>query len=149
MANNLDTWIPKLAGDWNTKHEKLDNGVTWGIDVPFKLKDGSYRYQWVYISFGVGVAKGNDIYDVRSKVGDYSAKVDLHGLLQEAKYGYHSAVCIRESSREGKQVEVVFVQAGPFAEYVTNYDQMKFIIEEVGANADILEHKFYGGVDKS
>jgi len=149
MANKIEQWIPKLATDWNTKFEKLDDGITWAIDVPFKLNSDGFRYQWVYLSYGVGVAKGNDIYDVRSKVGDYSSGVDLHGLLQEAKYGFYSAICIRELNRDGNQVEVVFVQASPLAEHVNTYEQFKFIIEEVGSTADILEDKFYGGIDKT
>lgn len=149
MANNIEVWLPQLASEWNTKFEKLDDGVTWAIDVPFKLKDNTTRYQWVYISYGVGVAKGKDIYDVRSKVGDYSATVNLHGMLQEAKFGYYSAVCIREIKREGNPVDVIYVQAGPLAEYVTTYEHFKFIIDEVGGNADILEEKFYGGIDKA
>jgi hypothetical protein len=148
MANKIEEWIPKLASEWNTKFEKLDDGITWAIDVPFKLNDKT-RFQWVYITYGVGVAKGNDIYDVRSKVGDYSAGIDLHGLLQEAKYGFYSAICIREFNRDGKQVEVVFVQASPLAEHVNTYEQLKFIVEEVGSTADLLEDKFYGGIDKT
>ena len=72
MANNIEDWLPQLAREWNTKFEKLNDGVTWGIDVPFRMKDNKSRFQWVYVSYGAGVAKGRDIYDIRSKVGDYS-----------------------------------------------------------------------------
>lgn len=149
MANHIEDWLPQLAREWNTKFEKMEDGVTWAIDVPFKMKDGNFRYQWVYVSYGVGVARGRDIYDIRSKVGDYSPAVNVHGMLVEAKFGYYSAVCIREVKREGNPVDVIYVQAGPYADYVTSYDHFKLIVDEVGGNADILEEKFYGGVDKS
>lgn len=149
MANNIEDWLPQLARVWNTKFEKMDDGVTWGIDVPFSIENSKPRFQWVYISYGVGVAKGHDIYDIRSKVGDYSSKVDLHGMLVEAKYGFYSIVCIKEVKRDEKPVEVIFIQSGPLAEHVTTFEQFKFIIHEVGNNADILEEKFFGGVDKA
>jgi hypothetical protein len=149
MANNIESWIPELAKEWNTKFEKLDDGITWAIDVPFNVKDGKQRYQWVYISYGVGVAKGRDIYDIRSKVGDYSPKVDLHGIMVEARFGFYSIVCIKEVKRDDKPVEVIFVQSGPVADHVTTYEQFKYIIYEVGDNADILEDKFFQGVDRS
>lgn len=149
MVNNIESWIPELANEWNTKFEKLDEGITWAIDVPFKTKDEKPRYQWVYVSYGVGVAKGRDIYDIRSKVGDYSSKVDLHGILVEARFGFYSVVCIKELKRDEKPVEVIFVQAGPVADHVTTYEQFKFIISEIAENADILEDKFFHGVDKS
>ena len=149
MANNIEDWLPQLAREWNTKFEKLNDGVTWGIDVPFSMKDSKARFQWVYISYGVGVAKGRDIYDIRSKVGDYSKEVDLHGMMVEAKYGFYSIVCIKDVKRDEKSVEVIFVQASPLADHVTSFEQFKFIIDEVGGNADILEEKFFGGVDKA
>jgi hypothetical protein len=149
MANNIGEWIPKLASEWNTKFEKLDDGITWAIDVPFSTKDGKSRFQWVYISYGVGVAKGRDIYDIRSKVGDYSSSVDLHGMMVEAKFGFYSIVCIKEVKREEHPTEVIFVQAGPIADHVSTYEQFQFIIQEVGDSADILEDKFFKGVDKA
>ncbi len=149
MANNIESWIPELAKEWNTKFEKLDDGITWAIDVPFNMKDGKPRYQWVYISYVVGAAQGRDIYDIRSRVGDYSEKVDLHGMMLEARFGFYSIVCIKEVKREEKPVEVIFVQAGPLAEHVTNFEQFKFIISEVGENADIMEDKFFHGIDRS
>ena len=147
MANNTEVWIPKLASEWNTKFEKLDDGITWAIDVPFKLSDDKFRYQWVYVSYGVGVAKGKDMYDIRSKVGDYSSKLDVQGILQESKFAFYSTVCIREVKREGNSVDVVHVQAGPLADYVTDFELFRLILEEVASNADIMEEKFYG-VDK-
>lgn len=149
MSNNIEGWLPELAMDWNTKFEKLDDGVTWAIDVPINAKNDKQRFQWVYISYGVGVAKGNDIYDVRSKIGDYLPTLNLHGMMVEAKYGFYSMVCIKELRRDGKRVEVMNVQAGPLADHVTSYEQFKFIIQEVADNADILEDKFFGGIDKA
>ena len=146
----MQHWVPQLASEWNTKYEKLDDGITWAIDVPFNTKDGGKpRYQWVYISYGVGVANGNDIYDIRSKVGDYIPGVDLHGILVEAKFGFYSIVCIKDVKRDGNPAEVIFVQSAPLAEHVTSYEQFRFIIDEVGGNADLLEEKFFKGVDKA
>ncbi len=149
MANNIESWVSQLANEWNTKFEKLDDGITWAIDVPFNTKDGKARYQWVYISYVVGAAKGKDIYDIRSRVGDYSGNIDLHGILVEAKFGFYSIACIKEVKRNDQPVEVIFVQAGPLADHVTTYEQFMFIVSEVGENADILEEKFFQGIDKS
>lgn len=142
---NLDAWVPQLAAEWgNSKHEKT-NETTWAIDVPFKMNDGSYRYQWCYITFAVGVAKGRNIFDIRSKVADFNPGLNLKGMMIDMKHGFYSGVVIREGTSTGNPVEMIYVQAGPLCDHVNTYDEFKSVVLEVATNADILEEKYVGG----
>jgi hypothetical protein len=145
----LIDWLDQLKKDWGGKKYKEVNKGTYSIDVPFKEEeDGTKRYQWVYISLGKNVAdKKDDIWDIRSMACELNNKhLDILELLNDAKYGFYSMICIREKSEDQKQ-NAVYVQAGPLVKHCTTYEMFKFIVFEVAANADFLDGKYNQGED--
>lgn len=144
---DLKKLVQDTAEKFNTKFKELGEH-SFVIDIPLKLKDGSFRYQYVYSSFSKGFAKGKDCFYVYSRCGTYSNDLNLYSLLKEAKFGVYSMVTIlSDKDSEGNPVESVIVQASPIVEYTT-YDELFYVICEVAEVADLLEEKYFG-VDKN
>lgn len=144
---DLKKLIQDTADKFITKFKELGEN-SFVIDIPLKLKDGSFRYQYVYASFSKGFAKGKDCFYVYSRCGTYSSDLNLYSLLKEAKFGVYSMVTIlSDKDGDGNSVESVIVQASPIVEYTT-YDELFYVICEVAEVADLLEEKYFG-VDKN
>jgi hypothetical protein len=144
VTYDLKGALEQIAQKFNYKLDRL-NEEQWRLDVPMKLKDGSYRYQFVYLWISKGYAKGKDVIYMNSRAGIYSAQINLYNILKEAGYGVYSAITITNDKKaDGTPCETIIVQASPIAEY-TNLDTLSYIIFEVASVADILEEKYFGG----
>ncbi len=126
------------------KLKELDNGK-FSIDIAMKLKDGSFRYQFVWIWLAEGRAKGKDCVYMTSRAGIYTPNANLYQLLKESGYGVYSTVTIvPDKDKEGNPCETVVVQASPVLEYLQKEEFIE-ILWEVAEIADILEEKHFGG----
>lgn len=126
------------------KLKELDNGK-FSIDIAMKLKDGSSRYQFVWIWIAEGRAKGKDCVYLTSRAGIYTPNANVYQLLKESGYGVYSTVTIvPDKDKEGNPCETVVVQASPILEYLQKEEFIE-ILWEVAEIADILEEKHFGG----
>lgn len=144
IGYDLGEALTNIATKYNYKVDKL-NDTQWRMDVALKLKDGSFRYQFVYIWISKGFAKGKDVIYMNSRCGMFTPQLNLYNIMKEAAWGVYSVVTITtDKTKEGAPCETVIVQASPIAEY-TSPELLNEIIFEVASNADIIEEKFFGG----
>lgn len=144
VTYDLKGALEQIAQKYNYKLDRL-NEEQWRMDVALQLKDGSFRYQYVYIWISKGYARGKDVIYMNSRVGMYSQNANLYNILKEAGYGVYSAITItNDKTADGTPCETIIVQASPIAEY-TGIDTLNYIIFEVASVADILEEKYFGG----
>jgi len=143
---NFDTTIKDVAAKFNAQIKELSPGV-YSLDIPFKLKDGSSRYQYVYAWAIPGRAKGKDCFYFNSRCGTFDPKAtDTYSLLKEAGFGYYSMITItKDKLSDGTPCETVIVQASPIAEHIGSVDELADIVWEVAEVADIIEEKYFGG----
>lgn len=126
------------------KLKELENGK-FSMDIAMQLKDGTYRYQFVWIWLAEGRAKGKDCVYLTSRIGGYTPNVNVYQLLKESGYGVYSTLTIvPDKDKEGKPCETVVVQASPILEYLQK-EEFIDILWEVAEIADILEEKHFGG----
>lgn len=145
MSAELKSMMEQVAREWNTKFDDLGNGV-YRIDVPLRLQDGSFRYQFVFGKVTPGYAKGKDVFYFNSRAGVVNPGTNFYTMLKEASLGVYSMVTIiPDQDQNGNPREVLLVQASPIAEYSGSYDLIKYVIAEVGEVADYLEGKYFGG----
>jgi hypothetical protein len=144
IGYDLGEALQNIAAKFNYKLEMI-NETQYRMDVALKLKDGSFRYQFVYIWISKGFAKGKDVIYMNSRCGTYTPMLNLYNVMKEASWGVYSMVTITtDKSKDGVPCETVIVQASPIAEY-TSPELLNEIIFEVASNADIIEEKFFGG----
>ncbi|KOY87249.1 hypothetical protein AD998_14800 [bacterium 336/3] len=143
---NFDTAIKEVATKFNAQIKELSPGV-YSLDIPFKLKDGSSRYQYVYAWVIPGRAKGKDCFYFNSRCGTFDPKAtDTYNLLKEAAFGYYSMITItKDKLSDGTPCETVIVQASPIAEHIDSSNELADIVWEVAEVADIIEEKYFGG----
>jgi hypothetical protein len=136
--------MEQIAREWSTKFDDLGNN-TYRMDVPLKLTDGSYRYQFVF-GREAKDSRGNDVYYFTSRIGVANPGVNFYMMLKEAGLGVYSMITIvNDTDAGGNAREVLLVQASPLKMYTQDYNLVKFIISEVGEMADFLEQKYFGG----
>lgn len=141
---NLREVLTEYAEVKKYKLKELDNGK-FSIDIAMKLKDGSSRYQFVWIWLAEGRAKGKDCIYLTSRAGNYTPNVNVYQLLKESGYGVYSTVTIvPDKDKEGNPCETVVIQASPILEYLQK-EEFIDILWEVAEIADILEEKHFGG----
>ena len=108
---NLREVLTEYAEVKKYKLKELDNGK-FSIDIAMKLKDGSSRYQFVWIWLAEGRAKGKDCIYLTSRAGNYTPNVNVYQLLKESGYGVYSTVTIvPDKDKEGNPCETVVIQA--------------------------------------
>lgn len=141
---NLFEKLTAIATKYNYKIKDIGDNK-YSMDIALKLKDGTFRYQFVYVWISnIGRDSKPCIY-MNSRVGRFTPNLNLYNILKEAGYGIYSSVTIvNDKDKEGNPCETVIVQAAPNVEH-TNDDLLNDIIFEVAANADLLEEKFFGG----
>jgi hypothetical protein len=147
----LVAWLDQLQEDWGAKKYKDGGDGNYSIDVPFKEdENGVKRYQWVTISLAKQVADKDDIWDIRSMGCELTNKnLDVLELLDDAKYGYYSMICIRDKKNNDSGPKgAIYVQSGPLVKHCNNYEMFKFIVFEVARNADFLDKKYNLGEDE-
>ncbi len=138
--NDLKTLVQSIADKWKYKLEELE-GEKLRLDVAIKMKDDTWRYQFVYLWIKV---QGDHSYVyMNSRVGQYDRRVDLYKLLVESGYGRYCAVTILPDKLDGRDVESICVSACPHAK-VVNEELLDQIIYDVAFNADYLEKMLFG-----
>jgi len=136
--------LSNIATRWNYKLEEITPG-TFRIDVSIKLKDGSFRYQFVYAWIAPGRYFGKDAVYMNSRCGEYTQNLNLYKLLKENAFGNYSAVTVTNDKRpDGSPCETVIVQAGQPLDLCTE-DILSEVVYEVAYNADLIEESYFGG----
>ena len=140
----LKSVLMEVSQKWNYKMEEISAGV-FRMDVAIKMKDGSYRYQFVYVWMVKHPNNQRDMIYMNSRCGEYTPNLNLYSMMKEAIWGLNSIVTITTDKKaDGSPCETVIVQASPYKDW-TSKDMLDEIIYEVAANADIMEEKFFGG----
>lgn len=141
---DLKEVLTEYASEKKYKLRELDGGK-FSIDVAMRLKDGNFRYQFVWIWIAPKRGKGKDCIYFTSRVGTYTPNVNLYQLIREAGFGVYSTITITsDKDKEGNPCETIVVQASPVQEYLTK-EELIYILWEVAEVADILEEKYFGG----
>ncbi|MDW8347925.1 MAG: hypothetical protein RML94_13270 [Bacteroidia bacterium] len=143
--DNLKASLDKIATELTaTPPKEVAEGV-YLLDIPLILKDGSKRYQYVYVRIVPQRYKGKDCILVNSRCGMYNPGINTYQLLKENSFGVYTTITIyQDKTSDDKDCETVVVQASPVAE-ATSIELLKLIIWEVAEAADIIEEKFFGG----
>jgi len=140
---NLTDAMNEISKNWNNKLVELTPGV-YRLDVGLKLKDGTVRFQFVYV-WQIKNSNGRDQVFMNSRAGMYNNTLNLYQILKDSGFCYYSTVTIVPDKTEGgAPCETVVVQASPYLDSL-NVQQLGDIIFEVANNADWLEEKHFGG----
>mgnify|MGYP001764057938 FL=1 len=141
---DLKVAVANIAARWNYKVEELPGGVH-RMDVAIKMKDGSFRYQFVYIWIIPGRYFGKDVIYMNSRCGEFSQNLNLYKLIKEGGYGTFSSVTVTTDKRaDGSPCETVIVQAVQPIEF-TSETILNEVIYDVAFNADAIESLYFGG----
>lgn len=136
-------YIPTLLADYFTQgyNIKLINEATYSWDYPLAYGDGSKRFQYVYL--GEMTEKEKDHLFIRSYIADFSDKLNAIQLLREAELGSLSCVCLKSYTKDGKQVEGLYVQSiFPAQLAMQNKEVFIDVVHEVANRADAIEKKY-------
>lgn len=144
MSFDLKLAVSNIANRWNYKLDEVSPGV-FRIDVAIKLKDGNYRYQFVWVWIIAGRHFGKDVVYMNSRCGEYNTNLNHYKLLKEGGSGTYAQVTITTDKRsDGSPCESIIVQSvQPVA--LTNEDILNEAIYDVAYNADIIEETYFGG----
>jgi hypothetical protein len=141
---DLKIAVTNIAARWNYKMDEISPGI-FRMDVAIKMKDGSFRYQFVYVWVVQGRYFGKDVVYMNSRCGEFTANLNLYKLLKESGYGTYSSVTVTTDKRaDGSPCETVIVQAVQPIEF-TNETILNEVIYDVAYNADIIEETYFGG----
>ena len=81
MSFDLKTAVSNIANRWNYKLDEVSPGI-FRIDVAIKMKDGSYRYQFVWAWVIAGRHFGKDVVYMNSRCGEYNTNLNHYKLLK-------------------------------------------------------------------
>ena len=141
---DLKVTITNIATRWNYKFDEISPGV-FRIDVAIKMKDGTFRYQFVYVWIIAGRYFGKDVVYMNSRCGEYNPNLNHYKMLKEGGYGTFAQVTITTDKRpDGSPCETVIVQAVQPVE-LTSEAILNEVIYDVAFNADIIEATYFGG----
>jgi hypothetical protein len=139
----LQPTLQQIATRYNYKLDEVSPG-TFRMDVAIPLKDGKFRYQFVYIWI-IKEQSGRERIYMNSRCGTFTPQLNLYNLLKESAFGNYTTVTItNDKTKDGAPCETVITQAVP-ALALTTPELLNEIIYEVAVNADIIEEKFFGG----
>ncbi|MCS7029756.1 MAG: hypothetical protein NZ519_13435 [Bacteroidia bacterium] len=142
---NLKEILEKIAAEFNAQPPKEVGHNVYLLDIPLVLKDGSKRYQYVFVRIVPQRYKGKDCIVINSRCGTYNPGINTYQILKESSQCVYTTITIYEDKTpEGKDCETVAIQASPILE-ATSYEELKLIIWEVAEAADIIEEKYFGG----
>jgi hypothetical protein len=143
-AFDLKAAVTNISERWKYKMDEISPGV-FRMDVAIKMKDGSWRYQLVYIWQIAGRHFGKDVIYMNSRCGEYNPNLNHYKLIKESGYGTFAQVTITTDKRaDGSACETVIVQAVQPVE-LTNENILNEVIYDVAYNADIIEETYFGG----
>ena len=141
---DLKTAVTNIAAKWKYKLDEISPGV-FRMDVAIKMKDGSWRYQMVYIWIITGRHFGKDVVYMNSRCGEYNPNINHYKLLKEGGFGTFSQVTVTTDKRaDGSPCETIIVQAVQPVE-LTNETILNEVIYDVAYNGDIIEETYFGG----
>jgi hypothetical protein len=124
--------------------DEISPGI-FRIDVAIKQKDGTFRYQFVYVWIIKERYFGKDVVYMNSRCGEFTQSLNLYKMLKESGYGTFSSVTVTTDKRaDGSPCETVIVQAVQPIEF-TNETILNEVIYDVAFNADIIEVTYFGG----
>lgn len=140
---DLQATLQQIASRYNYKLDEIKQG-TFRMDIAVPLKDGTFRYQFVYI-WKIAEPSGRERIYMNSRCGVYTPMVNLYNIIKEAAFCNYATVTITtDTTPEGQPCETVITQAVP-ALAMTTPELLNDIIYEVAVNADIIEEKYFGG----
>lgn len=141
---DLKTAVSNIAEKWKYKMDEVSPGV-FRLDVAIKMKDGNWRYQFVYAWIIAGRHFGKDVVYMNSRCGEYNPNLNHYKLLKEGGYGTYAQVTVTTDKRaNGEPCETIIVQAVQPVE-LTNEAILNEVIYDVAYNADIIEETYFGG----
>jgi hypothetical protein len=141
---DLKVAVTNISTRWNYKMEEVSPGI-FRMDVAIKMKDGNFRYQFVYVWKIEGRYFGKDVVYINSRCGEFNTNLNLYKLLKEGGYGTYSSVTVTTDKRaDGSPCETVIVQGVQPIEF-TNESILNEVIYDVAYNADIIEETYFGG----
>lgn len=141
---DLKTAITNIAQRWKYKMDEVSPGV-FRVDVAIKMKDESWRYQFVYAWIIPGRHFGKDVVYMNSRCGEYNPNLNHYKLLKEGGYGTYAQVTVTTDKRaNGEPCETIIVQAVQPIE-LTNEAILNEVLYDVAYNADIIEETYFGG----
>jgi len=140
----LKTAITNIGERWKYKVEEITPGV-YRVDVAIKMKDESWRYQFVYAWQIAGRHFGKDVIYMNSRCGEYNPNLNHYKLLKEGGYGTFAQVTVTTDKRsDGSPCETVIVQASCPIELLTEAT-LNEMLYDVAYNADCIEEAYFGG----
>lgn len=140
---DLQSTLQQIATRYNYKLDEINPG-TFRMDVAIPMKDGNFRYQFVYI-WKITEPSGRERVYMNSRCGTYTPTLNLYNILKESAYCNYSTVTVTtDKTADGTPCETIVTQAVPAAA-MTTPELLNDIIYEVAVNADIIEEKFFGG----
>lgn len=141
---DLKNTITSICERWKYKMEELSPGV-FRVDVAIKMKDESWRYQFVYAWIIPGRHLGKDVVYFNSRCGEYNPNINHYKLLKEGGFGTYAQVTVTTDKRkDGSPCETIIVQAVQPIE-LTNETILDAVLYDVAYNADIIEEVYFGG----
>jgi hypothetical protein len=141
---DLKLAMTNISERWKYKLDEVNPGM-FKIDVALKMKDGSWRYQNVWVWEIKGRHFGKDVIYMNSRCGEYNPNINHYKLLKECGYGTFAQVTVTTDKRaDGSPCETIIVQAVQPVE-LTNETILNEVIYDVAYNADIIEETYFGG----
>ncbi len=141
---DLKTIIKNITTRWKYKLEEVSPGI-FRVDVAIKMKDESWRYQYVYIWIIEGRYFDKDVVYFNSRCGEYNPNLNHYKLLKESGMGTFAQVTVTTDKRpDGSACETIIVQAVQPVE-LTGEAILDAVLFDVAYNADIIEETYFGG----
>ncbi len=141
---DLKKALTNISERWKYKVDEISPGV-FRMDVALKMKDDSWRYQFVYVWIIAGRHFGKDVVYMNSRCGEYNPNLNHYKLLKEGGYGTFAQVTVTTDKRaDGSPCETLIVQAVQPVELTTE-TILNEVIYDVAFNADIIEMNYFGG----
>jgi hypothetical protein len=140
----LKTLVNNISERLKYKTEEVSNGI-FRMDVAIKMKDDSWRYQFVYIWHIAGRHFGKDVVYMNSRCGEYNPNLNHYKLLKEGGCGTFAQVTVTTDKRaDGTPCETIIVQASCPVSLI-NEDILNEMLYDVAYNADYIEETYFGG----
>ncbi|MEM6722624.1 MAG: hypothetical protein AAF598_01230 [Bacteroidota bacterium] len=138
--NSLKERVTAIAERYKWKIADLQNDKI-RLDISIKLKDGRFRFQFVFI--GLNQNDGGKTIYMNSRIGTYSSGLLYPMIKKTGATCRYSSLGIVNDTKDGKPVETFIIQAVPDVDI--SDDLLNKIIFEVGNTADFMEETFFGG----
>lgn len=140
---DLGAVLHELSASWGNKLDELSEGF-FRFDIGIKQKDGSGRFQYVYLWMVTDPDNPRDRIYMNSRCGQYTEDLDLYEIMKESGFSRYSTLTIVDDKlADGTPCETVIAQASPYADTI-NVGLLGDILFEVAINADYVEKKYFG-----